>query len=120
MSQAGRSAGKTPATWPSWWDRCKTRSNTFPCWVRWASRARRLRRDRQQEAELGAAVLAMALGHDVEQIHKTGVIGVRFEQASAQAGIGLWTEVAGGALLFVTGAIAMTAGPRRRRGRRRR
>ena len=67
---------------------------------------------------LGAAVLAIAFGHDVPDTHKTGVIGAAFEQAHATAGPGLYMEIVGGALLFVTGVVAFSALPRRRRRRR--
>lgn len=67
-------------------------------------------------AVLGAAVLVIALATDVPDIHKTGPIGDRFESARAEAGPGLWMELAGGVLLFVSGVISTAAG----RGRRRR
>src|SRR4051794_33518508 len=51
-------------------------------------------------AVLGAAVLVIALATDVPDVHKTGVLGDRFEQATAQAGPALWMETLGGALLF--------------------
>jgi hypothetical protein len=69
-------------------------------------------------ALLGAAVLVIALVTDVPDIHKTGVLGQRFEAAHAQAGPGLWMEITGGALLFVTGAVGTAARPRPRRRRR--
>src|SRR4051795_11884504 len=62
---------------------------------------------------IGAAVIGIALATDVPDIHKTGVLGERFDSAHAQAGPGLWMELAGGALAFIAGAIA-TAAPRRR------
>jgi hypothetical protein len=77
-------------------------------------------------AFLGGAVLAIALLTDVPDIHKTGVLGERFERARASAGPGLWLELAGGSLLFVTGIVATVAQPgrswrtRRERERRRR
>jgi hypothetical protein len=71
---------------------------------------------------IGAAVLAIAFVTDVPDIHKTGVIGERFDSAKAGPGPGLWLEIAAGALAFVAGAIATSAlrgAPRRRRARRR-
>jgi hypothetical protein len=62
---------------------------------------------------IGAAVIGIALATDVPDIHKTGVLGERFDSAHAAAGPGLWMEIAGGALVFVAGAMA-TAAPRRR------
>jgi hypothetical protein len=66
---------------------------------------------------IGAAVVAIALFTDVPDIHKTGVLGQRFDSAHAQAGPGLWMEIVGGALILVAGAMAAT---RRRTPRRRR
>jgi hypothetical protein len=69
---------------------------------------------------LGAAVLVIALATDVPDIHKTGVLGERFEQATAKAGPGLWMETVGGTLLFVSGVVATVAGREQRPRRRRR
>jgi hypothetical protein len=69
-------------------------------------------------AVLGAAVLVIALATDVPKIHKTGPIGVRFDSARAEAGPGLWMELAGGTILFVTGVVS--AAVRRPAKRRRR
>jgi hypothetical protein len=71
---------------------------------------------------IGAAVVAIALVTDVPDIHKTGVLGQRFDSAHAEAGPGLWMEIAGGGLTLAAGAIAASRGPTtlRRRGRRRR
>jgi hypothetical protein len=70
-------------------------------------------------ALLGAAVLAIALLTDVPDIHKTGVLGDRFESAHAVAGPGIWMEIAGGALVFAAGVIATSIRPARSRKRRR-
>ena len=69
---------------------------------------------------IGAAVLAIALITDVPDIHKTGVLGERFDSAHAEAGPGLWLEIGGGALALVAGAVATSALRRRGRARRRR
>jgi hypothetical protein len=63
---------------------------------------------------IGAAVVAIALITDVPDIHKTGVLGERFDSAHAEAGPGLWLEIAGGALALAAGAMATVA--RRRPG----
>jgi hypothetical protein len=55
---------------------------------------------------IGAAVVAIALITDVPDIHKTGVLGERFDSAKAEAGPGLWLELAGGALVLAAGAMA--------------
>jgi hypothetical protein len=55
---------------------------------------------------IGIAVVAIALITDVPDIHKTGVLGERFDSAHAQAGPGLWLEIAGGALALAAGAMA--------------
>jgi len=62
---------------------------------------------------IGAATLAIALITDMPDIHKTGVLGERFDSAKAQAGAGLWMEIAGGALVLAAGVMA-TTGRRRR------
>jgi hypothetical protein len=55
---------------------------------------------------IGAAVVAIALITDVPDIHKTGVLGERFDNAHAEAGPGLYLEIAGGALALAAGAVA--------------
>jgi hypothetical protein len=55
---------------------------------------------------IGAAVVAIALVTDVPDIHKTGVLGERFDSARAEAGPGLYLEIAGGALALAAGAMA--------------
>jgi hypothetical protein len=55
---------------------------------------------------IGAAVLVIALVTDVPDIHKTGVLGERFDSAHAEAGPGLYLEIAGGALALTAGAMA--------------
>src|SRR3954447_17056934 len=67
---------------------------------------------------IGAGGVPIALITDVPDIHKTGVLGERFDSARAQAGPGLWEEIAGGAPVLTAGAIA-TAAPRPRPRRRR-
>jgi hypothetical protein len=58
---------------------------------------------------IGAAVVAIALITDVPDIHKTGVLGERFDSAHAQAGPGLYLEIAGGALALGAGVMAAVA-----------
>jgi hypothetical protein len=70
-------------------------------------------------AVLGAAALVIALVIDVPNVHKTGVLGDRFESAHAVAGPGLWMEIAGGALVFAAGVIAASVRRARPGGRRR-
>src|SRR3954451_19586776 len=55
---------------------------------------------------IGAATVAIALITDVPDVHKTGVLGERFDSAKAEAGPGLWLEIAGGALCLAAGAMA--------------
>jgi hypothetical protein len=68
-------------------------------------------------ALLGAAVVLIALLTDLPDIHKTGVLGDRFESAHATAGPALWMEIAGGALVLAAGVICLAA-PRPRVKRR--
>src|SRR3954452_6521261 len=58
---------------------------------------------------IGAAVVAIALITDVPDIHKTGVLGERFDSAHAEAGPGLWLEIGGGGLALAAGAMAAVA-----------
>lgn len=56
-------------------------------------------------AGIGLAVLLIALGTDLPDAGKTGVLGERFEEAEAKAGAGLWMEIVGGALAFAAGVV---------------
>lgn len=58
---------------------------------------------------IGAAVLAIAVLTDLPDLDQTGVLGERFESASAEAGAGLWLELAGGALVAAAGVMAVAA-----------
>jgi hypothetical protein len=58
---------------------------------------------------IGAAVVAIALLTDVPDIHKTGVLGERFDSAKATAGPGLWMEILGGAFVLAAGVMAAVA-----------
>ena len=58
---------------------------------------------------IGAAVVAIALLTDVPDIHKTGVLGERFDSAKATAGPGLYMEIIGGALVLAAGVMAAIA-----------
>ena len=69
---------------------------------------------------IGAAVLAIALVTDVPDVHETGVLGERFDNAQAKPGIGLYMEIVGGAFVLAAGAMATSAIGGRGRGRRRR
>lgn len=73
-------------------------------------------------ALLGATVLAIAFLIDVPDVHKSGVLGARFESARATAGPGLYLEIAGGTMAFVAGIVATVARPAgmRRRDRKQR
>src|SRR3954470_117944 len=64
---------------------------------------------------IGAAVVAIALLTDVPDIHKTGVLGERFDSAKATAGPGLWLAIGSAALALAAGVMATTARGRRRR-----
>ena len=68
---------------------------------------------------IGVVVLFIALALDLPDATKTGVIGERFDQARAEAGPGLWMEIAGGALALAAGVAAAAGGlgPARRERR---
>jgi hypothetical protein len=66
---------------------------------------------------LGAAGLAIALGVDLPDVHKTGVIGERFAEATAKPGIGFYLELVGSALALAAGALRLARrSPRLARG----
>jgi hypothetical protein len=54
---------------------------------------------------IGVVVLGFAFLIDLPASDDTGLIGRDYDQASASAGIGLWLEVAGGALAVLAGLI---------------
>jgi hypothetical protein len=56
---------------------------------------------------LGAAGLAIALGVDLPDVHKTGVIGQRFAEAQANPGIGFYLEFVGAGLAILAGVIRL-------------
>jgi hypothetical protein len=54
---------------------------------------------------IGVVVLGITLLGDLPASDETGLIGRRYAAAEAQAGIGLWLELVGGALAVVAGLI---------------
>ena len=56
---------------------------------------------------LGLAGLAIALGVDLPDVHKTGVIGQRFAEASAKPGLGFYFEIVGSALALLAGVVRL-------------
>jgi hypothetical protein len=54
---------------------------------------------------IGVVVLGFAFLSDLPASDDTGLIGRDYEQATASAGIGLWLEVAGGALAILAGLL---------------
>ena len=60
----------------------------------------------------GAAVLAIGLVGDLPDSDRTGLIGTLYEEASTERRIGLWLELAGGALCIVAGALTLLGGRR--------
>jgi hypothetical protein len=54
---------------------------------------------------IGVVVLGFAFLSDLPASDDTGLIGRDYDQASASAGIGLWLEVAGGALAVLAGLL---------------
>src|SRR4051794_38696128 len=65
---------------------------------------------------LGAAGLAVALGVDLPDVHKTGVIGQRFAEASAQPGLGFWFELVGSGFAVLAGVVRLLRRERPRNG----
>jgi hypothetical protein len=64
---------------------------------------------------LGAVVLVIAVAKDLPDTRSTGVIGQRYDQASAAPGPGFYLETAGAALLILTGVGGLLLLPRRSR-----
>jgi hypothetical protein len=60
---------------------------------------------------LGAVALGIALLSDLPAAQETGVIGRDYAGAEARAGLGLWLEVAGGALAVLAGLLALAPRP---------
>jgi hypothetical protein len=56
---------------------------------------------------LGAVALGIALFGDLQAARETGVIGRDYAGAQAEAGAGLWLEVAGGAVAVLAGLLAL-------------
>ena len=56
---------------------------------------------------IGALVLGLSLVLDLPEAHQTGAIGRDFEGARAQAGPGLFTELAAGVLAVAAGATRL-------------
>ncbi len=52
-------------------------------------------------------VLAFALARDVPKTKEDGLVGQNYADGRATAGGGLYTEIAGGALLVLTGVIGL-------------
>src|SRR3954469_3679166 len=75
----------------------------------WGAVSRRRRPAAVALIAIGAATLAIALITEMPDIHKTGVLGERFDSAKAQAGPGLWMEIIGGGLVLVAGVMAAVA-----------
>jgi hypothetical protein len=56
---------------------------------------------------LGLAGLAIALGVDLPDVHKTGVIGQRFAEAEAKPGLGFYFEIVGSGLVVAAGVLRL-------------
>jgi hypothetical protein len=58
-------------------------------------------------AAVGALTLAIALIGDLPETNETGAVGLNFEGASAQAGVGFYLELTGGVLCLLAGLLAL-------------
>jgi len=65
-------------------------------------------------AAVGVVVLALTLFADLPVTHETGAVGLNFDGASGQAGLGFYLELIAGLLCVLAGAVTLAAG---RRGR---
>jgi hypothetical protein len=59
-------------------------------------------------AALGLFVLGLALFRDLPESKRTGAVGITYEGASGNAGLGLYLETAAGGLLTGAGALALS------------
>ena len=62
---------------------------------------------------LGAAALVILLAVDVPDVHKTGIVGTRFEDAEANPGGGFWLEAVGAGLTVLAGLLRILRPARR-------
>ena len=60
-------------------------------------------------AAVGLVVFALALIGDLPETGETGAIGNDFDGATAQAGLGFYLELLGGALCVLGGALALAS-----------
>jgi hypothetical protein len=67
---------------------------------------------------LGLAGLAIALGVDLPDVHKTGVIGQRFAEAEAKPGLGFYFEIVGSGLVVAAGVLRLVGREREPRSAR--
>jgi hypothetical protein len=56
---------------------------------------------------IAAIVLAFALLRDLPKAGETGLVGIRYEQAEAMAGLGLYLEIVGAVALAVAGLATL-------------
>jgi hypothetical protein len=56
---------------------------------------------------LGGAALVIVLAVDLPDIHKTGIVGTRFEDAEAKPGAGFWLELVGAGLVLAAGLLRL-------------
>lgn len=61
---------------------------------------------------LGVASLAIVLAVDLPDVHKTGIVGDQFSNATAKPGIGFWLSIAGAALVTVAGLLRLVVSRR--------
>jgi len=59
--------------------------------------------------------VGIALLADLPVTNETGAIGLNFDGASADAGLGFYLELTGGALSLLAGALALVAAVQTRR-----
>jgi hypothetical protein len=79
----------------------------FTLAMAWGATAGRSRPAGVALVVVGAVVLAIALLGDLPDAYSEGIIGTRYEAASASPGAGLWLELAGGALAVAAGALRL-------------
>lgn len=63
-------------------------------------------------AVVGVVVLALTLFADLPVTNETGAVGLNFEGAQGQAGLGFYLELTAGILCLLAGAVTLLAGRR--------
>jgi hypothetical protein len=79
----------------------------FTLAMAWGATAGRSRPAGAALVLVGAVVIAIALFGDLPDARSEGIIGTRYEAATASPGLGFWLELVGGALALAAGVVRL-------------